>query len=406
MGDVKNKRYTGFKSFQYLEPGSDYRVFEPAKEIARVEPYQVPLSEPEEKRVHALYKECIVIALHDHALTLPADLTHLSEWNREGRYPTAYEGLSTSCLDAIFDNLWAGFATLTSKGGWRFEDVVGDLGMRLCDIAHQEFVFRADRASDILKAHQEGKVAFIPGIESCTQLENELDRIDILYGLGARMMGLTYNESNMLGSGLKEETDGGLTYFGRQAVKRMNRLGMAIDVSHSGEKTSHDCIQASREPVFISHAGAKGLWNSRRMKSDEVIKACAERGGVIGIEASPHTTYSKKHPQMDIDTVMDHFEYCVDLVGIDNIAFGLDSLYGDHVGLHSFWGGGRTMSEVTIEMNTHEEPIKVEYVKGMENPTEGYNNIVRWLVRHRYSDEEIMKVAGGNILRVLREVWR
>lgn len=405
MGDRKKRKYSGYKSFQYLEPGKDYKEFEPAKEIARVEPYTVPLSESEEKRFDSLCQKCIVIALHDHALTLPENLAHLKDYNREGRYPTAYEGLSASCLDAIFDNLWAGFATLASKGGWRFEDVVGDLGMRLCDIAHQDFVFQAAKVSDILRAHQEGKVAFIPGIESCTPLENELDRMDVLYGLGVRMMGLTYNESNMLGSGLKEENDGGLTDFGRRAVKRMNQLGMAVDVSHCGEKTSLDCIKASRKPIFISHAGAKGLWHSRRMKSDEAIKACAERGGIIGIEASPHTTFSRKHPQMDIDTVMDHFEYCVDLVGIDHTAFGLDSLYGDHVGLHDLWGGGKTMAEVTMEMGTREEPTRVNYVKGMENPTEGYNNMIRWLVKHGYSDEEIMKVAGGNILRVLNEVW-
>ncbi len=405
MGELKNRKYSGYRSFQYLDPERDYKIFEPAKEIARVEPYTVPLSASEEKRVVSLYQNCIVIALHDHALTLPANLNHLFAWNREGRYPTAYEGLSSSCLDAIFDNLWAGFATLTSKGGWRFEDVVGDLGMRLCDIAHQDFVFRADRVSDIIKAHQEGKVAFIPGIESSTPLENELDRIDILYGLGVRMMGLTYNESNMLGSGLKEENDGGLTSFGHQVVRRMNKLGMAIDVSHSGEKTSLDCIHASKKPVFISHAGAKGLWNAKRMKSDEVIKACAERGGIIGIEASPHTTFSRKHPQMDIDTVMDHFEYCVDLVGIEYTSFGLDALYGDHVGLHDLLGGGMAMSEVTVEMGTREEPTRVNYVRGMENPTEGYNNIIRWLIKHGYSDEEIIKVAGGNILRVLNEVW-
>jgi membrane dipeptidase len=405
MGAAEKKKYAGYKSFQFLEPGIDYKKFELTKEIARVEPCRVPLSESEEKRVDQLNKKCIVIALHDHALTLPADLTHLADFNREGRYPTAYEALGASCLDAVFDNLWAGFATLTSKGGWRFEDVVRDLGMRLCDLAHQDFVFRADRVTDIRKAHDEGRVAFIPGMESCTPLENDLDRMDVLYGLGVRMMGLTYNEANMLGSGLKEENDGGLTDFGYRAVQRMNKLGMAVDVSHCGEKTSLDCIRASKKPVFISHAGAKGLWNSRRMKSDEVIKACAERGGVIGIEASPHTTFSRKHPQMDIDTVMDHFEYCVDLVGIEHAAFGLDSLYGDHVGLHDLWGGGKAMAEVTSETMTGEEPRRVDYVKGMENPTEGYNNIIRWLVKHGYSDEEIIKAAGGNILRVLTEVW-
>lgn len=405
MGDIRGRRYSGYRSFQYLEPEVDYKKFAPTKEIGRVELYLVPLSQSEEKRVDELYKKCIVISLHDHSLSLPADLTCLLEWSREGRYTTAYEGLSSSCIDAIVDNLWAGLATITSKGGWHFEDVVVDLGMRLCDIAHQDFVIRADRVADIIKAHNEGKVAFIPGIESSTPIENELDRIDVLYGLGVRMMGITYNESNLLGSGLKEKIDAGLTFFGNQAVQRMNKLGMAIDVAHSGDKTSLDTITASKKPVFISHAGARGVWNSKRMKPDEVIKACAERGGVIGIVAVPHTTFSRKHPQMDIESVMDHFEYCVELVGIEHVSFGLDTLYGDHVGLHDVLGGAMAISEVTSDIDTHERPTRVKYVKGLENPTEGYNNIIRWLVKHAYSDEEISKVVGGNTLQVLQEVW-
>jgi membrane dipeptidase len=127
-------------------------------------------------------------------------------------------------------------------------------------------------------------------------IENELDRIDILYGLGVRCLGIAYSEANALGSGLKEPHDGGLTSFGRRAVKRMNKLGIAIDISHSGDRTSMDTIEVSDKPIFITHAGARALWNSNRLKPDEVIKACAEKGGVIGIEAAPHTTITEKKP--------------------------------------------------------------------------------------------------------------
>ena len=278
MADIKGRKYSGYRSFQYLEPGADYKQFATVKEV-RVEPYVVPLSQSEEKRVESLYQTSIVVAFHDHSLSLPVDLNQLKEWSREGRYETDYEGLSHSCIDAMIDNLWAGLSTITSKGGWHFEDVVFDLGMRLCDIAHQDFVVRAEKVADIIAAHNEGKIAFIPGMESCTPIENELDRLDVLYGLGVRMMGITYNEANMLGSGIKEDTDGGLSYFGKQAVQRMNKLGMAIDLSHTGDQTALDTIKESKKPVFVSHAGAKGVWNSKRMKPDEVIKTCAQRGG-------------------------------------------------------------------------------------------------------------------------------
>lgn len=406
MGDIAGKKYSGYKSFQYLEPGVDYKEIELAKEIGRVEPYLVPLSEAEEKRVNELYKKCVVISLHDHIWSLPADMTHtqFEEWCRLGRTGTAYEGLSASCLDAVFDNLMDGMAFLTSKASWQFNDVVYDIGLRMSDIAHQDFVIRCEGVKDILRAHDEGRVAFIPSIECATPIEQEIDRIDILYGLGLRMMGIAYSQSNILGSGLKEDGDGGLTSFGRKAVARMNKIGMAVDVAHSSMKTALDTVKASGKPVFISHAGAKAIWNSKRMFSDEVIKACAERGGVIGIEASPRMAYSKKHPQMDIETVMDHFEYCVGLVGIDHVTFGLDILYGDHVGLHDAHGA-IGVDQITYDVETGERVPRVEYVKGLENPTEAYNNIVRWLVKHGYSDDEIGKIVGENVLRVLKEVW-
>src|SRR5262249_16103574 len=157
---------------------------------------------------------------------------------------------------------------------------------------------------------------------------------DILYGLGVRMMGIVYSESNGLGSGLRERRDGGLTVFGRQAVKRMNQLGMAIDLSHAGAHTALDTIAASKKPLFISHGGARALRESTRLKADDVIRACADQGGVIGIEAAPHTTLSHKHRRHSIESVMEHVAYCIDLVGIDHVTLGPDTLFGDHVALH------------------------------------------------------------------------
>jgi membrane dipeptidase len=232
-------------------------------------------------------------------------------------------------------------------------------------------------------------------------IENEVDRLDILYGFGVRCMGIAYSEANALGSGLKEERDGGLTALGRQAVRRMNRLGIAIDVSHSGDQTSLDTIEVSEQPVFITHAGARALWNTRRMKPDAVIKACAARGGVIAVEAAPHTTLTDSHRRHSIESVMEHFAYIVNLVGIDHAGFGPDTLYGDHVGLHDFFA-----SQLSVKHLHGQQPFqKVEYVDGIENPTEAFPNIVRWLVKHAYSDEDIAKAIGGNAMRVLEQVW-
>jgi membrane dipeptidase len=137
------------------------------------------------------------------------------------------------------------------------------------------------------------------------------------------------------------------------------------------------------------------------MKPDDVLRAVADTGGVIGMSAAPHTTLSAAHPLHTIDSVMDHFQYCLDLVGIEHVAFGPDTLYGDHVGLHTVFGHLMNISGATAGP-PHE---KVPYVDGLENPTENFGNICGWLVAHGFSDDEIRAVVGGNVLRALREIW-
>ena len=402
-----NKKYSGYKSFDYLDK-KDYKQFEMEKEMGwgDVEPYEVPLSGPEEERFKKIIKENIVISLHDHLIVLPKNVRNTAEMitaTREGRTPTGYEALSRSCLDAVFDNLGMYFLVGGSKHGWKWDDCLHDLGMRLCDINHQDFIIQCKGIEDIIKAHNEAKIALIPGFESCTMIENELDRLDVLFGLGVRLLGITYSDGNLLGSGLNEERDGGLTSFGFKAVERLNKLGIVIDIAHSGDQTSFDVIEASSKPVLISHAGARKVWNSNRMKPDEVLLACARKGGVLGIEASPNTTLSENHPVHGIESFFDHVKYCIDLMGIDHVGFGPDTFYGDHCGFHDF--ASETLSLKSFVKKGAKEILKISYVKGLENPTESSNNIVRYLIKLGYSDVEIEKLIGGNSLRVLKEVW-
>ena len=397
----KGAKYAGYRSFQYLEPGTDYREFELAKELDRVPSRKVEVSASQEDRVQRILDEHVAVSLHDHCFVVPQDFGDLAEYRRQGRDFTGYAGMAQSGLDAVFDCLMDGTATITSKAGWKWDDIIYDLGMRLSDIAHQDFIVRGETLADIKRAKENGQIAFIASLEAATAIENEVDRLDILYGLGIRSSGIAYSEANTLGSGLKEARDGGLTEFGRQAVRRMNKLGIAIDVSHSGDQTSLDTIEVSERPIFITHAGARSLWDTRRMKPDEVLRAMAAKGGVIGIEAAPHTTLTKKHPKHSIESYMEHFEYCADLIGIDHVAFGPDTLFGDHVGLHYYFAKQLSIRSAHGTQQFEE----VEFVDGIENPAEAFPNIVRWLVKHDYSDGDIAKAIGGNVMRVLDEVW-
>ncbi|WP_406245524.1 dipeptidase [Microbacterium sp. M] len=395
-------RYSGYTAYDYLEAGKDYREFRYAKQIGRVPAYEgLDLSNVQKERVERLLREETVISLHEHVQVFPDDMGELRDHIRQGREPTGYEGLSRSGLTAVFDNGMDGTCCISSDAGWKYQDVLFDLGVRMADLAHQDFVIKAESIADIRYAAETGRVAHIFALEAATMIENEVDRLDVLYGFGVRQMGIAYSEANTLGGGLKERGDGGLTYFGERAVERMNKLGIAIDISHSGDRTCLDVIAHSKAPVFITHAGARGLWPTNRMKTDETIIECARRGGVIGIEAAPHTTISPQHPKHSLDSVMDHFQYCVDLVGLEHVSFGPDTLFGDHVGLHDAFSSNLSLGQAHANVEYEKQP----YVDGIENPAEAFYNIIGWLVEHDYSDDEIRAVVGGNTMRVLEEVW-
>ena len=390
-----------YASFGYLDDQpAAFARFPLAPESGRVPAYDGGFDPATVDRAEALLKRNIVVSLHDHPVRFPADMAQTPPYNRTGRQHTAFAGLAASGLTVVFDNMMDGTAYVTGNTPWQWDDVVTDLGMRQADIAHADRVTVVRTLRDIEFAKQTGRVGIVFGLEAATPIGNDLDKLDILFGLGLRQIGIAYSDSNGLGAGLNEPADYGLTAFGRRAVKRMNDLGLAIDVSHASDRTGIETAAASRAPVLMTHAGARALWDIPRLKGDDTLRAVADSGGVIGISAAPHTTISAQHRTHTLASVMDHFHYCADLVGLDHVGFGPDTLYGDHVGLHTTFAGllGHSASAGP------QHPV-VEYVDGLENPSEAFHNIAAWLVRDGLSDEDIIKVLGGNTLRALAGIW-
>ncbi|ALJ22305.1 dipeptidase [Microbacterium sp. No. 7] len=392
-----------YESYPFLQRGQDFSAVDLVDPSTRLSTYDAGLSESEAARVERLLADNLVVSFHDHPQLLPLEPSALFEYLRTQRDFTAYGELKHSRLTALFDNL-VGSIGMGSPSGWKWHDVITALGMRLADLAYHDDEATVIRTvQDIHDAKATGRVGFIMGAESTECIENEVDRLDVLYGLGVRQMGLTYGHSNSLGSGQKERRDGGLTALGRRAVERMNKLGILVDVAHSGDQTSLDAIETSAKPIAITHSGCRSLWPVPRLKPDEVLKACAERGGVLGIMATPLSTISLQHRTQSIESVMDHFVHAVDLMGIEHVTFGLDTLYGDHAGLHH-------NAQRNVDIKGMYDPGDLEYtqvsfVDGVENLTESYPNVTAWLVKHGYSDSEIAAVLGGNILRLLEDVW-
>ena len=390
----------GYAAYSYLVAGEDFRQFELAPEFGRVPGYRAGLTADQQQHARRLLADSLVISLHDHPVRFPLRMEETPEYNRTGRQHAAYAGLAASGMTVVFDNLMDGTACVTGNAPWRWDDVITDLGMRQADLAHQDEVMTIRTVADIDEARRSGRVGLVFGLEAATPIENEIDRLDVLYGLGLRQIGIAYSDANALGSGLAETTDGGLTAFGRRAVTRMTRLGLAIDLSHSSDRTALDVCRHSDKPVFLTHAGARAVWDTSRMKPDDVLRAVAGTGGVIGMSAAPHTTLSAAHPRHSIESVMDHFSYCVDLVGIEHVAFGPDTLYGDHVMLHTIFA--RLLS-LGATRGPDFEPVG--YVDGLENPTENFANVIGWLVKHGYDDASVEAVVGGNVYRALQDIW-
>jgi len=405
----KSKKYDGYKAYQYLEAGFDYREYKLCKEINRVPSYVVPLSRNEEDRFEEIVDKNILISVHDHPTLFPEDMSQVIDLMHSGRQFLAYEALSLSRLDCVFDNMMNGSAYITSYMGWKWTDIIHDLGIRLSDLHHQKMVTHCQRVEDIKRAHDNGQVSLVFCLESSTPIENELDRIDILYGLGIRSMGICYSESNLLGAGMGEtDKTGGLTDFGYDAIRRMNKLGMLIDVGHTNDRTALQTIEASTAPIYNSHSGPAAIAQGHTT-GDEILHTLAEKDGLIGVGGAGKGLRTQKHPVGNIESYMECVEYCIDLMGIDHVGCGPDTLFGDHQDFYKYWDmhklghySGPNMKQSNSTSTKVEDP---GYVKGLENVTE-FVNIPRWMIKHGYSDDEITKIIGLNALRLLEKAWR
>ncbi len=372
------KVYDGYKAFSFLEPGFDYKEFRLTAH-PRVEPYYVPLSKGEEERFQGLMEKSILVDLHEHPVLWPEDMTEVPEMHRLGRQFTAYEALSTSHLDCVFDNMMDGMAYVTSYSGWKWTDVVHDIGIRLSDVAHQDMVTHCKTVRDIGNTHESGKIALVLGLESASPIENELDRIDVLYGLGIRSMGICYSENNVLGGGMGESNQSqGLTDFGYDAVKRMNKLGLLVDVGHTTDRTALETIEASNAPIYNSHSGPSVIAYGHTT-GDEVLHALAENDGLIGVGGAGRGLRTERHPVGSIESYMECVEYCIELMGIDHVGCGPDTLYGAHQELYDVWfplrmgHHDRPGSEAEKPFTVPEGVVDPGYVKGLENPNEYVN---------------------------------
>ncbi len=266
---------------------------------------------------------------------------------------------------------------------------------------HEDLILHVERPSDVLRAKAEGKTGVILGFQNGSPLENNLSLVEAFHRLGVRIIQLTYNNQNAIGGGCYEANDPGLSRFGREVVREMNRAGILIDLSHSGEQTCLNAIAASLKPVAITHANPASFHPAHRNKSDRVLQALAESGGVLGFVLYPHLIGG---PGVPLETFCDMVSSTADRIGIDHVGFGSDLTLGwpeEHV---RWLRMGRWTHTETLGPATPDHPGWPDWPEWFQSPG-GFRNLFDGLRRKGFSDQELSKVMGGNWLRLFEETF-
>ncbi|RJF93447.1 dipeptidase [Sphingomonas cavernae] len=251
-------------------------------------------------------------------------------------------------------------------------------------------------ASDLDRAKREKKCAVIMGLQNSDHFE-KVEDVKLFYQLGQRCSQLTYNSQNRLGSGSTERVDGGITDYGAAIIKAMNEVGMLIDVSHSGDRTTLDAIDISPRPIAITHSNCRALNDHPRLKRDDAIKALGAKGGVMGI-TGVRNFVSATEPTT-IANMVDHIDHVVKLIGVDHVGIGSDADLNGYDDMPAdqaakLRGGYKSSYAFREKLDTD----------GFDHPTKVYD-LTEELIRRNYSDANIAAILGGNFRRLLGDTW-
>ena len=377
-------------------------------------------------QVGDLYPETFLISIH-----LSRSYIELSNDERDHalalhRESVVIDASIVAFINYVGEDIWIddvlkGGLTATNATvcmGRAFNDALTELGeYHEWAEKKKEKALIAFKASDIEKAKKEGRHAIILGPQDSSFLEGNLRFLEVARDWGIRIIQLTYNSRNEAGDGCTERCDAGLSNYGVKLVEEMNRQGILIDLSHTGDTSVMEAIETSRDPVSFTHViprsstpremGGYAAWMSsgpygeflrysqQRGKTDDALQACAEKGGVIGV--TPY--FAKKTGDSTLtDDLMDQVDATVDLVGASHVGFGSDLDFRNSV-------------TRAAHIWKHPDRIDVDYFTPMD-ASWGYGwlehmpNLTKGLVARGYSDQEVNGILGGNFLRLFKKVWR
>lgn len=259
-------------------------------------------------------------------------------------------------------------------------------------LAHEADYLLVRTADDVLTAHRDGRLAVSFDIEGAGAIADQLSLIQLYYDLGVRWMLMAYNQRNRVGDGVHDADEQGLTPFGAEVVAEMEQVSMVVCCSHTGPRTARAVLAQATRPVIFSHSNAKSLWPNRRNIDDELMRACAATGGVVGINGLDQFLGPRGS---GIDAVVRHIDYAVQRIGVDHVGIGLDYVFD----MQELVDWTREMARKHPDNRDWDEPMKFV-------APEQLHEVVASLMKLGYRDNDLAKILGGNHLRIARQVWR
>lgn len=275
-----------------------------------------------------------------------------------------------------------------------------DMPLAMKKIAHDLRFFRrfpdrfimVETADDIPRAKREGKLAVVFSFQGTLPFDRDVGFVEMYYRLGVRQALMAYNQKNNVGDGCHERTDAGLSRFGVDVVREMNRVGMIVDCTHTGYRTTMDVFEVAEGPVIFSHSNPRALWDHERNIRDDQAKACARTGGVVGING-----VGIFMGQNDIrsETLFRQIDYWVNLIGPEHVGIGMDCVSDKKV-----------LFEL-VHAKAEKYPAGQNYEGGSDFAwPEQVPELTDLMLRHGYPEAHIRGILGGNWLRVARQVWK
>ena len=258
---------------------------------------------------------------------------------------------------------------------------------------NSDLVFHGKDFKDIEKANNEKKTAIFFGFQNCSPIEDDINLVEKVHELGCRFMQLTYNNQSLLATGCYEKIDSGVTNFGREVIKEMNRVGVVVDMSHSAEKSTFDAIDLSEKPIAITHANPSFWHPAKRNKSSELLKVLSESGGILGLSLYPH--HLKNNTNCTIESFCEMVARTAEIMNIKNIGIGSDLCLNQPDKVVEWMRNGTWSKKKNYGEGTKNKPGFPKQPEWFED-ARGFINIEKGLRKIGFKETEIDGILGNN----------